>query len=227
MSYKPFLFFSARYATGRMAGEEPHSPVILPSICRRHGLRCIAAADGAAGTACPSIVLTLNRFGCRAVVYAHRVGTPDSAAKWSALRRRIAALKRLRVDVDAWPAPPAELFVVEEGTVYPDSRSTITIAPRVRTRAALRARRRRVFFEHRPQLRRLFAEGPRSMLRHMPQRAPTNNRAMWNRRTLVRTILPVYTKLRTYGLFIIICLWYMAIKCLRRVVRSSDARSTR
>lgn len=38
------------------------------------------------------------------------------------------ALKRLGVDVDAWPAPPAGLFVVEERRVYLRSRSAMTIA---------------------------------------------------------------------------------------------------
>lgn len=37
------------------------------------------------------------------------------------------ALKRLGVDVDMWPAPPAGLFVVEERTVYVRSYSTMTI----------------------------------------------------------------------------------------------------
>lgn len=34
---------------------------------------------------------------------------------------------RLGIDVDAWPAPPAGLFVVEERTVYVRSRSAMTI----------------------------------------------------------------------------------------------------
>jgi predicted anti-sigma-YlaC factor YlaD len=37
-------------------------------------------------------------------------------------------LRRLGIDVDAWPAPPAGLFVVEERTVYLRSRSPMTIA---------------------------------------------------------------------------------------------------
>ena len=37
------------------------------------------------------------------------------------------ALKRLGIDVDAWPSPPAGLFVVEERTVYVRSRSEMTI----------------------------------------------------------------------------------------------------
>ncbi len=38
------------------------------------------------------------------------------------------ALRRLGIDVDAWPAPPAGLFVVEERTVYLRSRSPMTVA---------------------------------------------------------------------------------------------------
>jgi len=39
-----------------------------------------------------------------------------------------AALRRLSVDVDAWPVPPAGLFVVEERTVYLRSPSPMTVA---------------------------------------------------------------------------------------------------
>ena len=35
---------------------------------------------------------------------------------------------RLGIDVDAWPAPPAGLFVVEERSVYLRSRSVMTVA---------------------------------------------------------------------------------------------------
>jgi hypothetical protein len=41
------------------------------------------------------------------------------------------ALRRLGVDVDAWPVPPAGLFVVEERTVYLRSRSPMTIGHEV------------------------------------------------------------------------------------------------
>jgi hypothetical protein len=33
-------------------------------------------------------------------------------------KNRSSALSRLQIDVDAWPAPPAGLFVVEERTIY-------------------------------------------------------------------------------------------------------------
>jgi len=41
------------------------------------------------------------------------------------------ALRCLGVDVDAWPVPPAGLFVVEERTVYLRSRSPMTIGHEV------------------------------------------------------------------------------------------------
>lgn len=37
------------------------------------------------------------------------------------------ALKRMGLDVDSWPSPPAGLFVVEERTLYIKSRSRMTI----------------------------------------------------------------------------------------------------
>jgi len=41
------------------------------------------------------------------------------------------ALRRLGVDVDAWPVPPAGLFVVEERTVFLRSRTPMTIGHEV------------------------------------------------------------------------------------------------
>ncbi len=38
------------------------------------------------------------------------------------------AIRRLGIGVDAWPLPPAGLFVVEEGTVYLRTVSSMTIA---------------------------------------------------------------------------------------------------
>jgi hypothetical protein len=76
-----------------------------------------------------AIVTTLARFGDAALAFAVARGvrivplTP---------RRRYSdasgALRRLGVDVDAWPVPPAGLFVVEERTVYLRSTSAMTVA---------------------------------------------------------------------------------------------------
>ncbi len=38
------------------------------------------------------------------------------------------AMRRMRLDVDAWPAPPAGLFVLEERTIYLRSCSPMTVA---------------------------------------------------------------------------------------------------
>lgn len=90
----------------------------------------VAAAlvhGGAAGHGC--IVRTLERFGAPALQFALERGTrivPLAAGE--RYQQRSAALLRLGVDVDAWPAPPAGLFVVEERTVYLRSRSTMTVA---------------------------------------------------------------------------------------------------
>jgi hypothetical protein len=76
-----------------------------------------------------AIARTLASFGPEAVSYAERRGirivplTP---------RRRYheasGALRRLGVDVDCWPVPPAGLFVVEERTMYLRSFSPMTVA---------------------------------------------------------------------------------------------------
>lgn len=85
--------------------------------------------DGAAGTAYPSVVRTLNRFGPAAIAFAYRFGARviplDAHQRYDDVSP---ALKRLGVDVDAWPAPPAGLFVVEERAVYLRSRSAMTVA---------------------------------------------------------------------------------------------------
>jgi len=77
----------------------------------------------------PWVVRTLARFGAPALRFACSRGTrivtlrrPQRYAEASP------ALRRLGVDVDAWPAPPAGLFVVEERTVYLRSTSPMTVA---------------------------------------------------------------------------------------------------
>jgi hypothetical protein len=75
------------------------------------------------------VVATLTRFGCDALAYANA-----SRVRVMLLRRSeryseaSAALTRLHIDVDAWPAPPAGLFVVEERALYLRSRSPMTVA---------------------------------------------------------------------------------------------------
>ncbi len=75
------------------------------------------------------IATTLARFGVGALGFAR-----DRHIRVAPLHRgemyaqASPALARLGIDVDAWPAPPAGLFVVEERTVYLRSRSTMTVA---------------------------------------------------------------------------------------------------
>lgn len=76
-----------------------------------------------------AIARTLERFGAHALRFALRAGTRIVPLERSeTYRAASSALARLGIDVDAWPAPPAGLFVVEERTVYVRSRSSMTIA---------------------------------------------------------------------------------------------------
>lgn len=93
------------------------------------------SADASLLLACPdhtayaAIVNTLNRFGPKAIAYALASGTRIvPLANGQRYDDASEALKRLGVDVDAWPAPPAGLFVVEERTVYLRSHSPMTVA---------------------------------------------------------------------------------------------------
>lgn len=76
-----------------------------------------------------AISTVLARFGEPALAFAR-----IHAIRIVPLRRRqryrdaSAALRRLGVDVDSWPVPPAGLFVVEERTVYLRAATPMTIA---------------------------------------------------------------------------------------------------
>src|SRR5215469_3656994 len=72
---------------------------------------------------------TLLRFGTGALAYAQRGGIRIVLLREGELYRSASdALARLGIDVDAWPAPPAGLFVVEERSLYLRSRSPMTVA---------------------------------------------------------------------------------------------------
>ncbi|HEY9084533.1 MAG TPA: hypothetical protein VIN40_01125 [Candidatus Tyrphobacter sp.] len=76
-----------------------------------------------------ALVDALSRFGTDALHCALSGGVRVVPLPRGALYRELSrALARLGIDVDAWPAPPAGLFVVEERTVYLRSRSPMTIA---------------------------------------------------------------------------------------------------
>ena len=93
-------------------------------------LPAAALLSGAAsGRASRAIFSILHRFGTPALTFAARRGIRIVSL---GRRRRYceasSALRRLGVDVDAWPVPPAGLFVVEERTVYLRSSSPMTVA---------------------------------------------------------------------------------------------------
>ena len=71
----------------------------------------------------------LAAFGDDALAFARgrgvRIVALDAMQRY---RDASAALRRLGVDVDAWPIPPAGLFVVEERTVYLRSSTPMTVA---------------------------------------------------------------------------------------------------
>jgi hypothetical protein len=74
-------------------------------------------------------VETLVRFGIGALRFAARGAIGIALLAPEELYRHASpALARLGIDVDAWPAPPAGLFVVEERRVYLRSRSAMTVA---------------------------------------------------------------------------------------------------
>ena len=76
-----------------------------------------------------AIVRTLRRFGEPALRFAlARNIRVVPLRRGQRYQERSEALRRLGVDIDAWPAPPAGLFVVEERTMYLRSRSTMTVA---------------------------------------------------------------------------------------------------
>lgn len=87
-----------------------------------------ALIDGPPAEHAP-IVRTLRKFGAPALRFAlnkHIRAVP--LAPGERYKDRSEALRRLGVDVDAWPAPPAGLFVVEERCMYLRSRSMMTVA---------------------------------------------------------------------------------------------------
>ncbi len=77
----------------------------------------------------PAVLETLLRFGRGALAYARDAGIRVLLLRpGESYRDASATLARLGIDVDAWPAPPAGLFVVEERSLYLRSRSPMTVA---------------------------------------------------------------------------------------------------
>lgn len=76
-----------------------------------------------------AIEAVLDRFGPGALRVTASAGTRIVLLRPSeAYRDRSRALRRLASRIDAWPVPPAGLFVVEERTVYLRSTSPMTVA---------------------------------------------------------------------------------------------------
>jgi hypothetical protein len=91
--------------------------------------RTIAALYAEGSEPSHSVDFALKRFGHAALRYAHERGIRlVLLARDQRYHDVSPALVRLGIDVDAWPAPPAGLFVVEERTVYLRSRSSMTAA---------------------------------------------------------------------------------------------------
>lgn len=88
-----------------------------------------ALIPDASGTTRAQIAKTLRAFGEPALRFAAERGTQvRPLGRGERYTEASPALARLGIDVDAWPAPPAGLFVVEERTVYARSRSAMTVA---------------------------------------------------------------------------------------------------
>jgi hypothetical protein len=84
---------------------------------------------GAENGIADTVAQTLCRFGPGALRYAAQRGTRIVALSLGRRYRDASpALRRIGIDVDAWPVPPAGLFVVEERTVYLRSSSPMTVA---------------------------------------------------------------------------------------------------
>src|SRR5581483_1403941 len=94
-----------------------------------HAYRAALALVQCEGEDAACIARTLARFGAGALEFAARQAIRIlPLAPGELYAQRSAALKRLAIDVDAWPAPPAGLFVVEERCIYLRSRSVMTVA---------------------------------------------------------------------------------------------------
>ena len=86
----------------------------------------IAAADSAGREA---VVATLRRFGDAALRFALAAEVRVHVLAEDECYRDVSpVLRRLGIDVDAWPAPPAGLFVVEERRVYLRALGAMTVA---------------------------------------------------------------------------------------------------
>ena len=85
--------------------------------------------SGGSGSVVTAISAALARFGEPALGFAAARGVRIvPLPKSRRYNDASPSLRRLGVDVDAWPVPPAGLFVVEERTVYLRSATPMTVA---------------------------------------------------------------------------------------------------
>jgi hypothetical protein len=85
--------------------------------------------EGGSARVAAAIAATLARFGDPALAFARECDIRVvPLARSQRYRDASASLRRLGVDVDAWPVPPAGLFVVEERTIYLRSATPMTVA---------------------------------------------------------------------------------------------------
>jgi hypothetical protein len=88
-----------------------------------------AIIRGGGADAAAAIASALAQFGAPALAFAAKRDIKIvPLAKRQRYRDASASLRRLGVDVDAWPVPPAGLFVVEERCVYLRSATPMTVA---------------------------------------------------------------------------------------------------
>jgi hypothetical protein len=84
---------------------------------------------GGAREAATTIAAALAAFGAPALAFAAKRNIRIVAlAKKQRYADASTSLRRLGVDVDAWPVPPAGLFVVEERCVYLRTATPMTVA---------------------------------------------------------------------------------------------------
>ncbi len=88
-----------------------------------------ALVSGGSRAAANAIGRVLSRFGEPVLAYAAARAIRIVPLRATQRYRDVSgSLRRLGVDVDAWPVPPAGLFVVEERTVYLRTATPMTIA---------------------------------------------------------------------------------------------------
>lgn len=86
----------------------------------------VAAEDDACRA---TVAATLDRFGAAALGFAAAAGIRVRVLGEGERYRDLSpVLRRLGIDVDSWPAPPAGLFVVEERRVYLRALGAMTVA---------------------------------------------------------------------------------------------------